>query len=199
MPGLVGIISKRGREWAEPQVQRMLKAICHEQFYQSGQWADESLGVCLGWTALKNSFADRMPLINEAGDIVLTFSGEEFPHPDTICRLQQKGHLFKNAGSDYLVHLCEDDPTFPSALNGRFHGLVADRRRAVAVLFNDRYGMHAVYYHESKDAFYFASEVKAILAVRPELRVIDARSLGEFVSCGCVLEDRTLFAGIYVL
>lgn len=177
----------------------MLKAICHEQFYRSGQWTDEALGVCVGWAALRNSFADGMPLTNETGDTVLTFSGEEFPHPDTICRLQQGGHSFKNVGSDYLVHLCEDDLTFPAALNGRFHGLVADRRRAVAMLFNDRYGMHTVYYHESKDAFYFASEAKAILAVRPDLRVIDAGSLGEFVSCGCVLEDRTLFEGIYIL
>jgi len=53
-------------------------------------------------------------------------------------------------------------------------------------LFNDRYGMHRIYYHEAKEAFYFSAEAKAILAVRPELRVMDRRSLGEFVACGCV-------------
>ena len=37
------------------------------------------------------------------------------------------------------------------------------------MLFNDRYGMQRIYYHQSKDAFYFAAEAKAILAVRPEL------------------------------
>ena len=67
------------------------------------------------------------------------------------------------------------------------------------MLFNDRYGMQRLYYHESKDAFYFAAEAKAILAVRPELRRIDPRGLGEFVSCGTVLENRTLFDGIDVL
>ena len=67
------------------------------------------------------------------------------------------------------------------------------------MLFNDRYGMHRVYFHESKEAFYFAAEAKAILAVRPELRSVDARGMGEFVSCGCVLENRTLFKGIQVL
>ena len=59
--------------------------------------------------------------------------------------------------------------------------------------------MHRLYYHESKDAFYFAAEAKAILAVRPETRSADPRGLGEYVSCGCVLEDRTLFKGIHVL
>src|SRR5215469_2043083 len=59
--------------------------------------------------------------------------------------------------------------------------------------------MHRIYYHETNDALYFAAEAKAILAVRPELRRLDLRSLGEFLSCGCVLENRTLFEGIKVL
>ena len=67
------------------------------------------------------------------------------------------------------------------------------------MLLNDRFGMHRLYYHESPDAFYFASEAKAILASCPELRSIDHRSLGEFISCGAVLENRTLFQGIHPL
>ena len=64
----------------------------------------------------------------------------------------------------------DDDRAFPASLNGRFQGLLADRARGCALLFNDRYGMHRMYYHESADAFYFAAEAKAILAVCPELR-----------------------------
>jgi len=74
-----------------------------------------------------------------------------------------------------------------------------DRKLGSATLFNDRYGMHRLYYHESNDAVYFAAEAKAILAVRPELRSADARGLGEFVACGSVLEDRTLFKDIHSL
>ena len=74
-----------------------------------------------------------------------------------------------------------------------------DRERGETVLFNDRYGMHRLYYHESPDALYFASEAKALLALLPDLRKLDMRGLGEFVSCGAVLENRTLFQGIHVL
>jgi asparagine synthase (glutamine-hydrolysing) len=59
--------------------------------------------------------------------------------------------------------------------------------------------MHRVYYHESKEAFYFAGEAKAILAVRPELRTPSHQGLGEFVACSCVLENRTIFKDIFVL
>ena len=177
----------------------MVDAIHHESFYEMGTWVDESMGVYAGWAVRKNSFSDGMPLCNEQGDVVLIFSGEEYPEPGTAHQLRARGHRLETEGAAYLVHQYEEDPMFPACLNGRFHGLLTDQTRRVVMLFNDRYGMQRIYYHESKDAFYFAAEAKAILAVRPELRTADPRSLGEFVSCGCVLEDRTLFEGIHLL
>src|SRR5260370_32935733 len=73
------------------------------------------------------------------------------------------------------------------------------RGPVAATRFNDRYGMQRIYYHETQGAFYFAAEARAILKVRPELRAADPRGLGEFVACGCVLENRTIFTGIQVL
>ena len=195
----MGCITRLPRERAENESQRMVKALLHESFYVAGTWADESLGVYVGWVERKGSFGEGMPLRNERGDVVLTFSGEEFPEPGTAQRLKAQGHELNVEGPSYLVHLSEEDPLFPAGLNGKFHGLLADRDYGTAVLFNDRYGMHRIYYHESKDAFYFAAEAKAILAVRPELRQMDSRGVGEFVACGAVLENRTLFEGIHVL
>jgi asparagine synthase (glutamine-hydrolysing) len=199
LPGIVGIITKMPRERAERELLQMLEALRHENFYVTGTWVDESLGVYVGWVARKGSFSDGMPLRNERGDVVLTFAGEEFPEPGTIQRLKQSGHQLDADGPSYLVHLYEDDPFFPAGLNGRFHGLIADRNRGTALLFIDRYGMQRLYVHKSKDAFYFAAEAKAIFAVRPELRRLDSRGLGELVACGAVLENRTLFEGIETL
>lgn len=199
MPGIVGLLTRMPREWAELELLRMVEALRHENFYVTGTWRDATLGVYAGWVARKNSFSDGMPLRNERGDVVLVFSGEEFPDPGTERYLNVRGHRLEPAGPSYLVHLYEENSSFPAGLNGRFHGLLTDRSRGTTTLFNDRYGMHRIYYHESKDAFYFAAEAKAILAVRPELRRIDPRGLGEFIACGCVLEDRTLFPSIHVL
>jgi asparagine synthase (glutamine-hydrolysing) len=199
MPGIVGLITKMPRQRAATQLSQMLGAIRHESFYDTGTWIDESLGVYVGWTARKHSFSGAMPLHNEQGDVSLVFSGEEYAEPGTIRRLKEEGHSFDPEGCSYLVHLYEEDPAFPANLNGMFHGLLTDRRRGTATLFNDRIGMHPICYHESKQAFYFAAEAKAILAVRPELRTADPKSFGEFVACSCVLENRTIFKGIRVL
>jgi asparagine synthase (glutamine-hydrolysing) len=199
MPGIVGVITKLPRSTAEPQLLKMVATLQHESFYTTGTLVDERLGIYLGWTVRKNSFADGMPLVSEKGDVSLVFSGEEFPAPGTARSLKERGHSFQADGPSYLVHLYQEDPAFPAGLNGRFQGLLIDRNRETATLFNDRYGMHRIYYHESKEAFYFAAEAKAILAIRPKLRLADPRAVGEFISCGCVLENRTLFRGIQVL
>ncbi len=199
MPGIVGLITKKPREWAEPQLLRMVKSLCHETFYVTGTWIDESLGVYAGWIERRGSFGEGGPIANERGDIHLVFSGEEFPEHRTVQRLRAAGHAVEETGPSYLVHLYEDDSKFPRGLNGRFQGLLTDRAHGFAAVFNDRYGLHRLYYHETKDVFYFSAEAKGILAVRPELRKVDSRGLGEFITCGCTLENRTLFDGIQVL
>ena len=198
MPGIVGLItSLRGHP--ESQLQKMTEALGHESFYVSGTWINEAQGVYIGWVARRGSFASGMPLQNERGDVTLVFSGEEFPDPDLIPALRERGHAIQDNPASYLVHRYEEESDFPKGLNGRFHGLIVDRSRGTSLLFNDRFGLQRLYYHQAKDAFYFAAEAKAILKVRPELRSVDPRGLGEFIVCGCVLENRTLFPGIHLL
>jgi asparagine synthase (glutamine-hydrolysing) len=200
MPGIVGLITKKRRECAEAELNRMVDSMRHESFYVSGTWIDERLGVYVGWVARKGAFEDGMPVRSEDGNLVLVLSGEEFPEPGLRSCLRQKGHAVNGEDdASYLVHVAETDPEFPRNLNGRFQGLLVNRIAGSAMLFNDRFGMHRVYIHEGSEAFYFAGEAKAILAVRPDLRSADTRSLGEFVACGCVLENRTLFRDIQVL
>ncbi|HQH54142.1 MAG TPA: asparagine synthase-related protein [Candidatus Hydrogenedentes bacterium] len=186
-------------EKAETELHRMVQALNHESFYTTGTWSDPSLGIYVGWIARKNSFSDAMPIKNERGDVVLFFSGEEFSPPEVRRNLTQKGHSLGSNDPSYLVHLYEEESSFPSGLNGIFHGLLVDKATQTALLFNDRFGMHRIYYHESREAFYFAAEAKAILRVRQDLRSLNPRSLGEFVACGCVLENRTLFHNICLL
>ncbi|CUS36545.1 Asparagine synthase [Candidatus Nitrospira nitrosa] len=199
MPGIVGLHTRMSREWAEVQLKLMVERLQHESFYIAGTWVDESLGLYVGWVARRNSFSEDMPLRNADGNLTLIFSGEDFSDPESNQDRSPSGIRGMASPSSYLVRRAESETNFPCGLNGRFHGLLADRVRGTTTLFNDRYGMHRLYYHQSKEAVYFSAEAKAILAVRPELRRIEPRAFGEYVTCGCVLENRTLFEGIAVL
>ena len=98
-----------------------------------------------------------------------------------------------------LLRRYEERADFLPGLNGWFHGLLVDLRAREAVLFNDRFGLRRLYFHAADGALYFSSEAKALLAVLPQLRKLDLRSVGEFLSCGAPLQDHTLLSGISLL
>src|SRR5208337_2935074 len=102
------------------------------------------------------------PLYNEARDVCLVFCGEDFPESGLAQHLKERGHVFDVEGPSYIVHQYEEDPSWLARLNGKFQGLLTDKQRTTATLFNDRYGLHRIYYYEGNETFYFAAEAKAI-------------------------------------
>jgi asparagine synthase (glutamine-hydrolysing) len=140
VPGLVGLITRLPRPEAELRLQKMMRAVHREDFYESGTWSDESLGVYVGWTAPKHSFSEGMPLHNATRDVCLIFSGEEYSDRRTSGRSTESANGV--AESSYLLRDYEQNRDFVAALNGMFHALLADRGRSEVTLFNDRYGMH---------------------------------------------------------
>lgn len=178
----------------------MIACMVHEASYGSGKYINKELGLYAGWTCHNGSFSDCMPIWNETRDILMIFSGEGFTDLGEIEGLKARGHDFALDNASYLVHLYEEvGIKFVEKLNGWFSGVLVDLREQSIVLFNDRYGLGRIYYHENAGGFYFSSEAKSILKVLPELRRLDPRGLAETFSCGCVLQNRTLFAGISLL
>jgi len=169
MPGIVGIVSQKPSKEYSPLVERMAKCLMHEPFYTDGIYINEEIGVWLGWVNHEGSFADCLPIWNEKRDICLLFSGEDFTDQADIDALKMRGHEFNPGDASYLVHLYEEmGSQFLEKLNGWFSGVLLDLRQQKFVLFNDRYGVNRIYYHESADGFYFSSEAKSLLKILPE-------------------------------
>ena len=178
----------------------MLQSMLHEQFYSSGCYSNEDLGIAVGWTSHPKSFTTGLPFWNETREVCLIIAGEEFSDQADIDGLKGRGHCFSETDGSYLVHQYEEKGIdFLRQLNGWFSGLLIDLRRKQAALFNDRYGLRRIYVHENESGLYFASEAKALLKALPHLRTLDERGLGELIGCGCVLQNRTIFSGISLL
>ncbi len=178
----------------------MLQSMMHENFYRAGQQAHAALKLWVGWVCHQGSFSDCLPIWNERRDICLIFSGETYADNVEVQRLLRTGHDYNPNNASYLVHLYEEvGIKFLEKLNGWFSGILIDLREQHVVLFNDRFGLDRVYYHETKQGLYFSSEAKALLKILPPLRQLDPQGMGEFFSCGSVLQDRTLFSGVSLL
>jgi asparagine synthase (glutamine-hydrolysing) len=200
MPGIFGIIRKNGFSDDPSMIDLMVRCLMHEPFYKSGKYASKELSLSLGWVCQEGTFSDCLPAWNEKQDVGLFFSGENFAEPADIVALRAKGHEFKEADASYLPHLYEElGEKFLVKLNGWFGGVLVDLRQKKLVLFNDRFGLGRIYYHENDEGFYFASEAKALLKILPQLRSLDPQSFGEFFSCGSALQNRSLFSGISLL
>ena len=200
MPGIAGIISKKHPENNQIDIQAMISSMSHELFYNTGTWVNDNLGVYAGWVCHQGSFSDCMPVWNEKKNIVLIYFGENFTDLELFDKLKARHHKFDNSNASYLIHMYEEEGiSFLKELNGWFSGVLIDLQNNKIFLFNDRYGMQKIFYHENQDAFYFSSEAKALLKVCPELRELDMQGVTEMLSCNCVLENRTLFKDICLL
>src|SRR5262249_1619686 len=190
MPGIVAIIANGSSAKHRGDLKLMIDSMMHEPFYRNGSYVNDALGVYAGWMCHPDSYADCMPMMNEKKDVVLLFAGEDFSDQSVV-----QG----NRASALLQRYENEGEGFLRRLNGWFSGLLVDLRNSKIILFNDRYGMQRIHYHEAKDAFLFGSEAKSLLKVKPELRELDMQGLGELISCNCVLENRTIFPKISLL
>lgn len=200
MPGIAGIIGKPPDEECQRLMESMTSCMEHESFYVSGMYSVREMAVNAGWVGREKSFATTQPFFNEKKDVALVFSGECFVDGETRTYLKQKGHQLGQMAGSWLVHLYEEEGDhFFERLNGLFSGLLIDQRQRKIFLFNDRFGVERIYWHETKDALFFASEAKALLRVLPELRKFDDEGITQILAFGCTLGERTLFKGVHLL
>jgi asparagine synthase (glutamine-hydrolysing) len=199
MPGIAGIISQRPAEECQRLVKAMVTSMEHERFYASVLYAAPELGVYSGCVAHQRSSAADQVFFNEKRDIAVLLAGECLMDRDISTGLRRRGHGFET-NNDLLAHLYEEQgEQFFENLNGLFSGLLVDKRQKKAFLFNDRYGTERIYWHQTRDTTYFASEAKALLSILPELRELDPNGVAQFLAFGCTLAWRTLFHGIRLL
>lgn len=202
MPGLVGYIARTPGPTGASAVAQMVRTIAVDADTVTGQLDFAEQGASLGWAVRRNSYADCLPIWNEARDVCLLFFGEHFSDGGDFRRAAGPVNGLSPDDARWLVRMYEIlGDRFFVELNGIFSGVVIDRRAGTEriVLFNDRYGLSRVYYHENEAGFWFASEAKALLQGDPRLRQLAPQALAEYFRCGFVLGDRSLFRGISLL
>lgn len=183
MPGIAGIVSSRPASECGSHARAMTQSMRHEPFHTTGQYDCAEMGIYAGWVAHEGSYAAVHSGMARDG-VVAVVSGE----------------CVGDAGQTDLLQMYERfGDRFVERLNGLFSGLLIDTRCRRVLLFNDRYGLDRVCYHETGDALYFATEAKALLRVLPRLRAFDDRGVAQLLSFGCTQETQTLFRDVRLL
>jgi asparagine synthase (glutamine-hydrolysing) len=198
MPGIAGIFRRQPYEGIQQDLSLMVESMRHETYYVGNQYVNAELGLYLGWWSHPCSLGEYMPLVSRDKQHVLVIVGENYPDPGS--RVSPSGKDALNENAQDLIRLYEKSPDqFLKSLNGWFCGVAIDLNLRKITLFNDRYGMSRVYFHEGNEEFIFASEAKSLLRVRPALRAIEPEALAQSLRSYCVMGNKSLFKGISLL
>ncbi|MET0215820.1 MAG: asparagine synthase (glutamine-hydrolyzing), partial [Vicinamibacterales bacterium] len=141
------------------------------------------------------------PLTNEDGTVIAAQNGELYNFPDARDALVKRGHrLATRTDTEILPHLWEEyGEALPQHIDGMFAVAVWDSRRQIGLLARDRMGKKPLYYWQRGDTLFFASELKAILAIPGFERRLNLEALHHFLSYKHVPHPFTIFEGVRML
>ena len=143
----------------------------------------------------------RQPLTNEDGTIVAAQNGELYNFPVMRPALLERGHLLTTStDTELLPHVWEEaGERLPEQIDGMFALAVWDSRQQVGFLARDRMGKKPLYYWRHGGALYFASELKAILAIPAFVRRLNLEAFHHYLSYKHVPHPLTIFDGVRML
>lgn len=138
------------------------------------------------------------PMIRKREDTTYTivYNGEIYNAPELKLELQQRGHSFTTQCDTevLLVAYMEWGPDCVDRLNGIFAFAIWDGKEEQVFMARDRLGVKPFFYSETKDAFIFGSEPKALLQHPDVEAVVHADGLAEIFIIG---PARTPGHGVY--
>ena len=198
MSGIVGIARRRAAVSSVESLGRMAAAIRHRGPDGYGFYVGQRVGLGHVRLSIVDIAAGSQPLANEDGQIVITCDGEIYNHLELRRELEQHGHLFRTrCDAEVLVHGYEQwGVNLLQRLNGQFAFAIYDRNKESIFLARDRFGVRPLFYAQPNGAFFFGSEIKAILASGEVHSSVDPRGIDEVFTFWAARAPRTPFAGI---
>jgi len=196
---MCGIAGWLGHSQAQPSpraLPAMLQAIAHRGPDDHGIWQAKEAPVALGHHRLSIvdlSNAGHQPMLSDNGQYVLSYNGEIYNFQALRKELEHAGHIFRSP-TDTEV-LLRSYQTWGTDCLKRLHGMFAfalwDAQQHRLLLARDHAGIKPLYYwRDAQNCVFFASELKAFLALKHFSAQLNPATLAQFLELGFIY-DRT--------
>jgi len=197
-PFLVGIVdgsSARDESEQWEQINRMCYSLGAYEWYKPETYIKGPLALGQADYGILNK--DLRPVSSSDGRYTLLFHGEIYNYKD----LKDEIGIGETISPAKLLLLLyekyKNDLIFK--LKGAFNIIIWDGNEKKLTVANDRYGLRPIYYAQSKNGLYLASEVKAILACNDVSKNVDHSAIASLFFFGFVMENKTYFESIKLL
>lgn len=201
MCGIAGIATQHAGSIAVEKLARMAAAIRHRGPDGYGFYTGLNVGLAHVRLSIVDVAGGAQPLTNEDGQIVITYNGEVYNHVELRRQLESRGHVFRTrSDTEVLVHAYEEwGADMLSRLNGQFAFAISDSRDQSVFIARDRFGVRPLFFTVQRGSFYFASELKGLLASGDIEAVVDPQALDEVFTFWAMRPPRSGLSGIQAL
>jgi asparagine synthase (glutamine-hydrolysing) len=199
MCGICGIIQENVKS---SDIQIMIDALVHRGPDDSGVFinANKTLGFGHRRLSIIDLGSGHQPMSNEDETLWITFNGEIYNYQELKEDLEKR-HKFKTqSDTEVILHLYEEKgEECLQDLRGMFAFAIHDQRTDTLFLARDHLGQKPAYYYHEGHIFAFASEIKALLALKPELKEVNPEALYEYLTIRIITPPRSMFQKIQKL
>jgi asparagine synthase (glutamine-hydrolysing) len=202
MCGIAGVVSAtRESNITEALVRQMCDQIVHRGPDDEGILVQDGAGLGMRRLSIIDLVGGHQPVFNEDRTAWIVYNGEIYNFPELRAGLESRGHRFyTRTDTEVIIHLYEEmGADCVKKLRGMFGLAIYDKVKRRLILARDRLGKKPLHYAQLGDKIYFASEIKSILAVAPELAEVNSQGLLEYLNFGYVPDPITIFTGIHKL
>ncbi len=195
MCGIFGIISPGP---IKERLEASTSTLAHRGPDDSGYFIGEGVGLGHRRLSIIDLEGGHQPMYNEDGSLCIVFNGEIYNFPELHDQLVSKGHQFgTRSDTEAIVHAYEEwGEACVEHLRGMFAFAIWEKTARKLFVARDRFGIKPLFFAEHGKNFYFASEMKAILADTNILRDIDEEALASYFSLSYIPAPLTIFKSI---
>jgi len=196
--GIAGLVGRPDESIEAGDVHSMCQTIVHRGPDDEGVYAHGPVGLGMRRLSIIDLSGGHQPIHNEDKSVWLVFNGEIYNFPELRRELEARGHKFyTHTDTEMIVHLYEEmGADCVKKLRGMFAIALYDERKRSLLLARDRLGKKPLHYALHEGRLLFGSEIKAILAIAPELAEVDPEGLLQYFYFGYIPDPYTAFSGI---
>lgn len=197
MCGISGFVSLSGENNIDQELMKtMNRKLAHRGPDAEGYFFDQGIALAHRRLSIIDVSSGHQPMLNEEQRLIIVFNGEIYNFLELNEKLIAKGyeikthsdtetilHAYEEWGVDCLVHL-----------TGMFAFVIYDKVERTVFIARDRVGEKPFFFMQLGDAFYFASELKALQA-HPEFdQKLNREAVEDYLTFGYIPETKSIFS-----
>lgn len=204
MCGICGIVGSQNQTQTIGWLERMMRAMLHRGPDGDGMFVTARAGIGMRRLSIIDLPGGQQPIWNESDTLAVVFNGEIYNFRELRQLLESAGHVFRTlSDTETIIHAYEQwGGDCVQRLRGMFAFAIVETPNGKTkpaqriFLARDRMGIKPLYYSVGNGNFFFASEVRSLLASGCIARRLSASAVSSYLLFGAVGEPETLIDGV---